>query len=222
MFKNKTIALRVTRDLLSVSVIRVHLITYELIINLIGSSFNDLERQYYFCNVSTSFSTNLKNVYLKEPSVKILIFLLTTFSISMAFAGHEFNTDKHGVILDGYDVVSYFQVPTPKKGNSKIQAKVDNVVYWFSSEENKNIFLKEPKKYEPAFGGWCAYAVADSKSKVEVDPKSFVIQDGRLLVFYDGLFGNTRKKWTTTKDKSSSLFLKEADQNWPALKSQEP
>lgn len=145
--------------------------------------------------------------------------LFLIFSAMFAYASNEYNTDKNGVILGGYDVVSYFQKNGPQKGNSKIQVALNGVTYLFSSEENKTLFLKDPKRYEPAFGGWCAYAVADSKSKVEVDPKSFVIQDGRLLVFYDGIFADTRKKWTTTKSKSPNLFLKEADMNWPEIKS---
>lgn len=150
------------------------------------------------------------------------IFLSILFLASIqVFASNEFNLTKSGIILEGYDAVSYFQGP-PQKGNTKFQAKVGDVTYLFASEENKNTFLKDPKKYEPAFGGWCAYAVADSNSKVEVDPKSFVIQDGRLLVFYDGLFGDTRKKWTTTKDRTSAVFLKEADKNWVDLKSKAP
>lgn len=139
-----------------------------------------------------------------------------------AFASHEFNLNKNGVILEGYDPVSYFQGSSPKKGNAKFQTKIGDATYWFANEENKTIFLKDPKKYEPAFGGWCAFAVADSKSKVEIDPKSFVIQDGRLLVFYDGLFADTRKKWTTTKDKNASSYLKDADANWVELKSKAP
>ncbi|AZZ36365.1 YHS domain protein [Bdellovibrio sp. qaytius] len=149
----------------------------------------------------------------------ITIFLFTSLN---AFASHEYNLTKTGVILEGYDAVSYFQGATPKKGNAKFQTKVGDATYWFSSEENKNTFLKDPKKYEPAFGGWCAYAVADSKSKVEVDPKSFLIQDGRLLVFYDGFLADTRKKWSTTKDKTPATFLKEADTNWVEVKPKAP
>lgn len=151
--------------------------------------------------------------------------LLTTILLLWSFqalAGHEYNLTKKGVILEGYDAVSYFQGSAPKKGNDKFQTKIGDVTYWFANEDNKNTFLKDPKKYEPAFGGWCAYAVADSKAKVEVDPKSFVIQDGRLLVFYDGWLGDTRKKWTTTKDKTASVFLKEADTNWTEIKTKAP
>ncbi len=141
----------------------------------------------------------------------------------MAFAGTPLaNLNKQGVILDGYDAVSYFQGSQPKKGSSQFQAQHDGATYWFASAENKQEFLKNPKKYEPQFGGWCAYAVADSKSKVDVDPKSFVIQDGRLLLFYNGLWGDTRKKWMSTKDKDSKIYLKEADANWPEVKNKEP
>ena len=154
--------------------------------------------------------------------MKYLLLSILFLTSSFALASHEYNLTKNGVILDGYDAVSYFQGNAPKKGDVKFQTKVGEVTYLFATEENKNTFLKDPKKYEPAFGGWCAYAVADSKEKVEVDPKSFVIQDGRLLVFYDGLFGDTRKKWTTTKDKTSAAYLKEADKNWVDLKPKAP
>lgn len=139
-----------------------------------------------------------------------------------SFAGQVANLNKDGVILDGYDAVSYFSAKQPLKGDKKYQTKVDGATYWFSNNENLQTFLKEPKKYQPQFGGWCAYAVADSKSKVEVDPKSFLIQDGRLLLFYNGLWGNTREKWSNTKNKDAATYLKEADAHWPEVQNKEP
>jgi YHS domain-containing protein len=136
--------------------------------------------------------------------------LLWAFS---AWAGSAANVDKSGVILEGYDAVSYFQSKGPQKGDPKIQSQFAGATYLFSTEANRQEFLKDPKKYSPQFGGWCAYAVADSKSKVEVDPKSFLIQDGRLLLFYNGLWADTRKKWL----KDSKTFLKTADANWPEV-----
>ena len=132
------------------------------------------------------------------------------------------NLNKSGVILDGYDAVSYFKSAEPVKGNSNFQTKYAEAIYWFANDANKEIFLKDPKKYEPQFGGWCAFAVADSKSKVEIDPKSFVIQDGRLLVFYNGFLSDTRNKWLHTKDKDPKSFLKQADDNWPQVKLENP
>ena len=137
-------------------------------------------------------------------------------------AGGVNNLNKSGVALGGNDPVSYFKSNKPSKGDQKLQVKLGEVTYWFSNEENKAAFVKEPKKYEPQFGGWCAYAVADSKSKVEVDLNSFLIQDGRLLLFYKGLWGNTREKWQTSKGKTAAAFLKEADANWPETQTKEP
>lgn len=128
------------------------------------------------------------------------------------------NVDKTGVILQGYDAVSYFKSSEPQKGDPKISATYDGAIFQFASNVNKQEFLRDPKKYAPQFGGWCAYAVADSKSKVDVDPKSFLIQDGRLLLFYNGVWANTRKKW----QKDPKSFLKTADNNWPEVEKKEP
>jgi YHS domain-containing protein len=132
------------------------------------------------------------------------------------------NVNKFGVMLDGYDPVSYFKLSEPSKGDPKFQVKQDGVNYWFSSEENKKTFLQDPIKYTPQYDGWCAYAVADSKSKYEVDPKSFVIQDGRLFLFYNGIWADTRKKWLHSKDKDPKAFLTQADANWPEVKTKDP
>ena len=150
-----------------------------------------------------------------------LILTLTCMGF-LASAKSTSNLDKDGLALKGFDPVSYFQKAGPVKGDPKFKVVDDDGTYQFTSEENKKAFLADPKKYRPQFGGWCAYAVADSKSKVDIDPKSYLIQDGRLLVFYNGLWGNTQKKWQTTKDKSPQAFLKEADANWAVVQSKEP
>src|SRR5271154_7103007 len=151
--------------------------------------------------------------------MKNMMLVLVSLWGLTAWANNIANVNKEGVMLSGYDPVSYFKSDQPREGDAKFQTKVGDVIYWFSSEENKQQFLKDPKKYEPQFDGWCAYAVADSKSKVEVDPKSFLIQDGRLLLFYKNwLLGNTREKWS----KDSAAYLKKADANWPETSKTDP
>jgi YHS domain-containing protein len=155
--------------------------------------------------------------------------LLTALSVivcSNLIWATDLNVNSAGVALSGYDPVSYFLAEAPQKGplkgDSKFQAKHEEVTYFFSSEANKQEFLKNPTKYVPAFGGWCAYAVADSKEKVEVDAKSFLIQEGRLLLFFKGFFADTRDKWLNTKAKSPAKFLSDADANWPEVKNKKP
>ena len=153
---------------------------------------------------------------------KLIAIFLCTLAVLMKtptiWAAAPANVDASGVILQGYDAVSYFKSTQPQKGDPKIQTNFEGSIYQFATVANKEEFLKTPKKYAPQFGGWCAYAVADSKSKVEVDPQSFLIQDGRLLLFYNGVWANTRKKWLN----NSQNFLKTADANWPQVENKEP
>lgn len=153
---------------------------------------------------------------------RIVVFVLFSLSACLSFAVTFNSVDKSGIALQGYDPVSYFNSKEPQKGRPQIQTTYDEAIYLFVSDANKTEFLKNPSKYAPQFGGWCAFAVADSKSKVEVDPKSFLIQDGRLLLFYNGFWGNTRDKWMNTKNKDAKTYLKEADQNWPEVKTKDP
>jgi hypothetical protein len=49
-----------------------------------------------------------------------------------------------------------------------------------------------------------------------------MIQDGRLLLFYNKFFTNTRDKWQNSDSKTPADFLKKADSNWPEVKNKEP
>jgi YHS domain-containing protein len=157
--------------------------------------------------------------------VQFLLFSAFAIFCSQAVAATS-NLNKAGLALEGYDPVSYFRPDAAKqgpiKGNPKFQAKQDDAIYYFSSELNQQEFLKNPSKYVPAFGGWCAYAVAEKKTKFEVDTKSFLIQDGRLLLFYKGFLADTRDKWQNTKTKPATNYLKDADAHWPEVKNKEP
>ena len=112
----------------------------------------------------------------------------------------KYQLEKKTLGVQGYDPVAYFPEGDPKgkgkprKGSKKITHTYNGVVYRFSTEKNRALFKKNPSKYEPAYGGWCAYA-ASKESYTEPNPKRFTIQNGRLMLFYDGLFGDTYKSW---------------------------
>jgi hypothetical protein len=117
--------------------------------------------------------------------------------------------------LVGYDPVAYFPEGggRPAKGLISISAEHEGVTYRFASEAHKTAFLKNPGKYAPAFGGWCTWAVAELAKRVDVDPESYVVKDGRLLVFYRDPALDTRAKFLENPD----ALLKKAEANWPAL-----
>lgn len=116
----------------------------------------------------------------------------------------------NGLALQGYDPVSYFTNGIPTKGKKSISAQSDEANYYFSSSKNKELFVKNPNKYRPQYGGWCAYAMGQSGEKVEIDPESFKILDGKLYVFYKSWINNTHDKW----EKNEVQLKKQADNNW--------
>lgn len=122
-----------------------------------------------------------------------------------------------GVAIDGYDPVAYFS-GKPAKGSKDFSSTYEGVTYHFANAKNKKAFDAAPKKYEPAYGGWCAWAMAEENDKVEVDPKSYKIVDGRLMLFYKGFWGDTRKQWNekAAEDGEQTLVTK-ADKNWAGL-----
>lgn len=147
-------------------------------------------------------------------TVLLLVFFAFTFdgfSQGDDVRRKHFNV-KNNLALDGYDPVSYFD-GKPQEGKSQFSFNYRGVNYLFVSQANLNKFKTDPAKYEPAYGGWCAYAMGDTGEKVKVDPETYKIIDGRLYLFYNFWGNNTLTDWSKNERK-----LKEAgDRNWNRL-----
>jgi YHS domain-containing protein len=126
----------------------------------------------------------------------------------------HFNLGKERLALQGYDPVSYFPLGggKPKKGLAAITLEHDGVRYRFASEAHRELFRASPSRYEPQYGGWCAYAMA-SGEKVEVDPQSFLVTEGKLTLFFKAWYADTRAKWL----KDEKGLRAQADRAWKAL-----
>ena len=124
----------------------------------------------------------------------------------------HFNLEK-AVAIRGYDPVAYFTQNKAVKGNAQIAAVAEGVTYYFSSTANKDLFLKDFKKYEPQYGGWCAYAMGSSNEKVEIDPETFKIANNKLYLFYHTWVNNTLNKW----NKDEVNLKANADKNWQTI-----
>ncbi len=116
---------------------------------------------------------------------------------------------KKNVAIEGYDPVSYFN-NQPVVGESKFIFTYKGVVYQFNNATNLAKFKAEPEKYEPAYGGWCAYAMSNTGEKVKIDPETYKIMDGKLFLFYNFWGNNTLTDWNKNE---KSLKLK-GDKNW--------
>lgn len=150
---------------------------------------------------------------------QFIIILLIAFGSVPSFAKSTANLDKDGVILSGYDPVSYFNSASPTKGRSEFNFEQNGIKFLFSTAENLAEFKNNPEKYTPAYQGWCATAVLKN-DKVEIDPLNYKITNGRLFLFYktEGVakwvYGDTKKIW----EKGESENTKKADANWVTLK----
>lgn len=139
-------------------------------------------------------------------------FLINGAAAQTAQRTKQFNLEK-GLAIQGYDPVAYFTQNKPVKGNKQFAAFADGVTYNFSTAANKDLFIKDYKKYEPQYGGWCAYAMGATNEKVEIDPETFKIVNGKLFLFYHSWVNNTLTKW----NKDEANLKATADKNWTVI-----
>lgn len=119
------------------------------------------------------------------------------------------NLDKDGVAIQGYDPVAFFTDSKPVKGDPTIRSMHGGATYCFASPAHKAAFESDPAKYEPQFGGWCAYA-ASINTLSPIEPAYWEIVDGRLLLQHN------QKAWDLWHKEPAGNLAK-ADANWPGL-----
>jgi YHS domain-containing protein len=144
--------------------------------------------------------------------MKRLFFLAATLTLALpALAQNKIllNVDKTGLALQGYDPVGFVAEHKPVKGKPEFRSVHQGATYYFASAENKARFDKDPAKYEPAFGGYCAYGVSRNKL-VSIDVEAFQVVKGRLLLQYS-------KGVRNDFNNDAPGNLAKADRNWPAL-----
>ena len=147
-----------------------------------------------------------------KATIWILICVILEFTLAMGQSDearkNSFNTRKN-IAIDGFDPVSYFD-NNPLKGSSEFQIGHRGVIYFFVSAVNASRFKAAPEKFEPAYGGWCAYAMGATGEKVKIDPETFKILEGKLYLFYNFWGNNTLSDWNRNE---KELKMK-GDRNW--------
>ena len=101
--------------------------------------------------------------------------------------------------IAGYSPVSYFE-KGPELGKPEFTATHDGTTYHFTSQSQVNKFTAAPEKYLPAFDGFCAFGHTIEKEFV-VDPTSYKIVDGRLLLFLKNSDVDALKLWNDGNEK---------------------
>jgi len=149
-------------------------------------------------------------------NMKRKILLTTFFVVSAAslFAqkSEVFKASSNQAIR-GYDPVAYFAAGKPVKGNQDLVLHWNDADWHFASKENLNSFAKNPAKYAPQYGGYCAYGMSEGH-KAPTDPDAWTIVDGKLYLNYSM---DVRSKWRENEKER----IDKANQNWPQLKDKE-
>jgi YHS domain-containing protein len=134
-----------------------------------------------------------------------------------AVAGGLVNTGLFGgVAIMGYDTVAYFTEGRPMKGSEEFSYEWLGTPWYFANEKHRQLFISEPTRYAPQFGGYCTGGIAlDGHAAENVDPeRAWRIIDGKLYLVYDPtyvedldspgrdeLLANAEAHWPETKAK---------------------
>lgn len=146
-----------------------------------------------------------------RPGLLLWIVSLTVLSLlaNVALAADEFNVDAQGVLMHGYDPVSYFD-GDPAPGRSGISSTYNGINLRFASEANRERFHSKPDKYLPQYGGYCSYGVRMGK-KFDVTPTAWRIEDGKLYLLLDRA---TQVTWE--RDLQQNIGI--ADRIWTSIR----
>ncbi len=147
-----------------------------------------------------------------ENAMKKTLLILFVSLLSWQIQSQDYNLSK-GYIASGYDVVAYFDGKAVK-GKTTHETTYNNLKFKFVSNENLEVFLKNPGKYVPQYGGFCAYAIAENGKKVDINPKTFEIRNDKLYLFYNSWGVNTLKKW---QNNDPETLVKKADKKWEMI-----
>ncbi len=133
-------------------------------------------------------------------------------AVSRAYL-HNYNLPSSGVALEGYCPVAYFAVNKPVRGKKEFSSDYNGVTYYLVNAKAKQAFEKDPEKFLPAYGGWCATGMA-LKDKFPVDPRNFKIVDGRLLLFLTNKNVDAQQVWNQGDQQEQ---LAKADAHWQSI-----
>ncbi len=91
------------------------------------------------------------------------------------------NGDAH-VMLDGHDMVAYFTPGRHAMGSPQFKSVHQGVTFYFASAAHQAMFDREPAKYLPQYGGFCANGIVYG-IPWGGDADAWVIDGGKLYVF---------------------------------------
>lgn len=129
-----------------------------------------------------------------------------------SFADSPVNTGYFGgVAIMGYDTVAYFTEGKAVKGSADLAHDWLGATWNFATAEHKELFSRDPDKYAPQYGGFCALGAAFGESTSNIDPEAWQIIDGKLYLNYSS---GATDQWEAGYEE----YHAKAEANWPDIK----
>ena len=147
-----------------------------------------------------------------KTSIVALAILLTTNMFAQNNMAN--NIDNSNIALQGFSPVSYLDLELAQKGSKNFKSQYKKVVYYFTSAEQKTTFDKNPGKYLPQYGGFCAFG-AYAGAKFRVDPNKFIVNNGKYFLYLNNVELDAKQLWLAENNHSKLKGV--ADKNWKKL-----
>jgi len=112
------------------------------------------------------------------------------------------------IAIKGADTVAYFTEGKLVRGSAEFTHQWKGATWQFASAKNKNLFVANPEKYAPQYGGYCAYAVSRGYT-ASIVPEAWTIFDNKLYLNYS-------KSVQAQGERDIPGNINKGDANWPA------
>ena len=185
-----------------------------------NTNFRKGEKTMTILNVQFATATRPTMSRITRSGLVAVVAVMLAGSISMAHALYETNTSTGMTLagaplaIHGYDPVAYFTEGQARVGKATLTAKHGDAAYRFVSEANKEEFERNPERYAPQYGGYCAFGVSVG-AKFDGDPTLFRVVDGKL-------YFNLNPEIQATWQKDIPGNIGKAEQNWPQIREKAP
>jgi hypothetical protein len=114
------------------------------------------------------------------------------------------------VAIQGYDTVAYFTDGKAIKGSLSFEYVWGDAKWRFASLAHRDMFIADPDRYAPQFGGFCANAIRNGVL-VPANPESWTIVDGKLYM----VSGSQSDIADWRADAAENISR--GDKNWPLV-----
>jgi len=132
---------------------------------------------------------------MKSNLTKMVVGVLILCFTTILWAKDPVFSTRRGAIK-GYDTVAYFTIGKPTKGKKEFSHKWNGATWLFANQAHLELFKRDPEKYAPQYGGYCAYGMLDGK-KISTKPGSWQIHNDKLYMNYNR---SIQVNWIQDKD----------------------